>query len=108
MNDKKVTLSGDKPEEIVPGAPAPIDEKTGMHKDYWILSEEERGKGFVRPVRTTYTHNVCGGETKMNMKIAETYARDPKFYGATFCCECSNHFPVKEFVWKGTGEEVGS
>lgn len=28
----------------------------GQNKAYLILSEEERAKGFVRPVRTIYTH----------------------------------------------------
>src|SRR4051794_8569721 len=50
-NENKVTLSGRLPEEWGSGAPAPIDPATGMHKDYWVLSAEERAKGFVRPVR---------------------------------------------------------
>ena len=33
-----------------------IDPKTGMQKGYVVLSEEERAKGFVRPVRQEYTH----------------------------------------------------
>jgi hypothetical protein len=35
---------------------ATIDSVTGMQKDYLVLSEEERAKGFVRPVRTQYRH----------------------------------------------------
>lgn len=108
MTDKRTTLSGKEPEEIVPGAPAPIDEKTGMHKDYWILSKEERAKGFIRPVRNSYVHKPCGGLTKMHNSFAETYARDPKFYGSTFCCGCKGHFPVGEFTWDGSNELVGS
>lgn len=51
----------------------------------------------------------CGGLTKMNsVKICETYARDPKFYGATFCVHCEKHLPVSEFFWDNTEEEVGS
>lgn len=76
----------------------------GQHESYIVLSDEEIKKGFVRPVRTTYVHNECGTETMMNQKIAETYARDPNFYGATFCCGCGDHFPVDEFTWKGTDE----
>lgn len=38
------------------GAPKPIDRITGQHGAYWVLTEEERKKGFVRPVRTTYVH----------------------------------------------------
>lgn len=33
-----------------------IDPTTGMQKDYIVLSEEERAKGFVRPVRQSYRH----------------------------------------------------
>jgi len=108
MEKKRTTLSGKEPEQIVPGAPAPIDPKTGMHKDYWILSDEERAKGFVQPVRYNYVHDKCGTSTKMGVKLAETYARDPKFYGSTFCVCCKGHFPVSEFLWEGTDIRVGS
>lgn len=143
--------------------------KTGQHEIYLVLSDEERAKGFVRPVRNVYVHigrkpqykgiwymlddekkkefpnkdyvaimtvltdengkptggsyvtqkeldawregkyiDGCGTETRMGQVLSETYARDPKFYGATFCCQCNKHLPVSEFVWKGTNETVGS
>ncbi len=50
----------------------------------------------------------CGVVTNMGESLAETYARDPSFYGLTFCCGCSTHLPVEEFVWEGTNERVGS
>jgi hypothetical protein len=75
---------------------------------YLILSEEERAKGFVRPYRNKYVHTVCGAETVMSRAISETYARDPKFYGATYCTKCQMHKPVVEFVWSSDGEVVGS
>jgi hypothetical protein len=78
---------------------------------YLVLSDEERAKGFVRPVRRSYIHTVCGGLTSMAQGIAETYARDPGFYGSTYCVHCRMHRPVGEhgeFVWDGTGEKVGS
>lgn len=50
----------------------------------------------------------CGARTEMTRGIAETYARDPKFYQQTFCVKCRQHFPVAEFVWEGTDEVVGS
>lgn len=83
-------------------------EKTGQHEAYLVLSEEEIAKGFVRPVRTKYVHDKCGGLTQMSQKIAETYARDPNFYGATFCVGCNMHLPVCEFTWDGTNLKVGS
>jgi len=144
-------------------APAPIDSRTGMHEAYWVLSEVERAKGFVRPVRRSYRHvgvakpknpvrdltstelerhgnygyvkyeeypqegdslvcgrfwtqkdldgRGCGTTTTMGLALAETYARDPSYYGSTFCCGCGTHLPVGvggEFVWEGTQERVGS
>lgn len=75
---------------------------SGMQETYLVLSDQERAKGFARPVRTTYRHLTCGAETTMGWSIAETYARDPAFYGGTFCVSCGTHFPVGaagEFVW---------
>lgn len=140
----------------------PITEETtklkenGQQNDYVILCEEERKKGFVRPVRRTYKHvgirpkyptvdltaeqlehfkdygyvkfekypegssslgrywtakqlsSGCGAVTSMSQSIAETYARDPKFYGGTFCIGCGTHLPVEEFVWIDDGQVVGS
>lgn len=108
----KVTSNGREPVlSENSSAPFPIDPKTGQHEGYWVLSEDERAKGFVRPVRTKYLHLPCGVVTRMNQSIAETYARDPKFYGATFCISCKGHYPVGvdgEFVWDGTNEKVGT
>lgn len=76
---------------------------------HWVLSEEERKKGFVRPVRRSYIHISCGTVTKMSTPIAETYARDPKYYGSTFCCHCKKHLPVAEFHWDDVEKsQVGS
>lgn len=88
-----------------------INPKTGMQKGYVVLAEEERAKGFVRRVRRSYVHEKCGGVTTMAQTIAETYARNPFFYGGTFCASCGEHFPVGEngeFVWEGTKEKVGT
>ena len=52
----------------------------------------------------------CGTTTTMADKIAETYATDPQFYGATFCASCNKHLPVGEtgeFVWED-GSRVGT
>lgn len=102
---------------------------------YLVLSEAERAQGFVRPVRRAYVHVgpppgaevdpadprrhgrtlsvlgdlACGRETRMSLEIAETYARDPSFYGATYCVGCQAHLPVAEFVWSDAPtERVGS
>jgi hypothetical protein len=78
----------------------------GMQKDYLVLSEEERAKGFVRPVRDSYQHLTCGGVTTMGLAIAETYARNPLFYSGTYCATCRSHHSVGEngeFVWVENG-----
>lgn len=159
----RATLSGRPPESLTePGAPAPIDPATGMHRDYWVLPDEERAKGFVRPVRRSYKHvgvprpsnlrdltaeeaerhgsfgyvkfesygperepvtgrfwtqaqldglGGCGTVTTMGQVLAETYARQPDFYGATFCANCAKHLPVGEqgeFTWEPDGSRVGT
>jgi hypothetical protein len=105
---------------------------TGQQKAYVVLSPEERAKGFVRSVRRSYVHvgklqqmenpdhpsgvtqewemrvGGCNRTTTMGLALAETYARDPSFYSDTFCSHCAHHFPLDQFVWKGTTEQVGS
>lgn len=44
--------------------------------------------------------------TKMSQDIAETYARNPRFYGATFCIQCRRHIPLAEFVWLPDGSPM--
>lgn len=135
-------------------------EPVPQNEVYLVLSEEERAKGFVRPVRATYRHvgikpqhplrdlegegeeaelarqygyvkferypdaetgltgrfwtqeqldaRGCGRVTTMGRELAETYARDPHFYGSTYCVHCHKHLPVAEFVWEGSEERVGS
>lgn len=116
---------------LVDGSPVTADHRelkeNGQQRDYVVLSAEERARGFVRPVRRSYTHvgidpvmdgcvlikvgkNGCGCVTTMSLPIAETYARDPKFYSGTFCIGCGKHFPVGEngeFVWED-GSKVGT
>ncbi len=104
-------------------------ESTGQHKSYIVLCAEERAKGFVRPYRDAYKHvgrlddivndagdvvlkdhrlGGCGSVTTMGRALSETYARDPAFYGSTFCVSCNKHFPVGEFTWTADGATVGS
>jgi hypothetical protein len=108
----------------------PIDRsirEDGQQREYYVLPDEERAKGFVRPVRATYLHvgknpemrghvlikpdGACGTRTTMGRALAETYARQPDFYSGTFCVGCGAHFPVGEegeFIWEGTTERVGT
>lgn len=104
---------------------SPVDQ----NEVYLVLSEAERAKGFVRPLRRAYVHRYwldgssdalpavitsldgmggCGALTTMGLALCETYARDPSFYGATYCVGCRMHRPVGEFRWDEDGEVVGS
>ncbi len=88
-----------------------IDPENGQQMSYLVLSEEERKKGLVQPVRMSYNHSRCGTVTTMNKAIAETYARNPGYYGGTYCAKCQAHFPVGadgEFTWVGTDIKVGT
>ena len=72
--------------------------------------EADRGSVVGRWWTEKQLKSGCGGSTKMGLAIAETYARNPKFYGATFCCNCGQHFPVGEggeFEWED-GSKVGT
>ena len=133
----------------------------GQQDAYLVLSEEERKKGFIRPLRMKYKHvgirpvhptreltaeekerykdvgyvlfeqypktdassvegrfwtqaqldSGCDEITTMGLPIAETYARNPGFYGSTFCTKCKKHLRVGEhgeFVWVPDGSRVGT
>lgn len=142
------------------------DEPGPQNEAYLVLSEAERAKGFVRPLRLSYRHvgiagpryalrdvtgeergryagegwekyeeypaqakgsalgrhwtpeelgsvgKGCGTVTTMNRAIAESYARSPGMYGATYCCGCRRHLPVGpqgEFTWvEADGSEAGN
>jgi len=139
-----------------------VDETPGLqNKKYLVLSEAERAKGFVRPLRKSYVHvgeqgpkyplrdltaeeqerhggygyvkyepypesesplvgrfwtqkqldavgKGCQSVTTMGDVLAETWARDPQFYGSTYCAHCQMHLEVSQFVWYGTDERLGS
>jgi len=84
------------------------DEPVPQNEAYLVLSDAERAKGFVRPYRDRYVHTFCGSETVMGVALSETYARNPNFYGATYCVKCSKHLPVSEFYWSADHKPVGS
>lgn len=67
----------------------------GQHERHPLNTEGE----FIAPVRNVYTHNTCGVATKIGSGIAETYAKNPRFYGRTFCVGCRDYFPIDEFKW---------
>lgn len=95
MSDRMISGGGQVPAD---DSHKEIDPRTGQQRGYVVLTPEERAKGFVNPVRTSYVHD-CGEVTTMSRDIAETYARDPWFYSGTFCCRCCAHFSLEQFHW---------
>lgn len=57
--------------------------------------------------RAQLDNEGCRAVTTMAPEIAETYARDPHFYGTTYCVRCRKHLPVAEFEWED-GSKLGS
>jgi hypothetical protein len=76
----------------------PDDPNSSLTGRFWTQAQLDAvGKG-------------CGTETTMGRAIAETYAREPRYYGSTFCCACGKHLPVGdagEFAW-ADGSRVGT
>lgn len=57
VSDTRVPLKGPvEPGREDRGTPTSEHLPDGQAKDHWILSDEERAKGFVRPVRLSYKH----------------------------------------------------
>lgn len=79
----------------------------GQYERHPVLPKNDKAK-FIRPYRVSYRHKTCDGVTYMGRAIAETYARDPKYYTHTFCAWCKTYPVVSEFIWTEDGKEVGS
>jgi len=103
MSDQILTSGRPVPEDR---SHTEIDPSTGMQRAYIVLSLEERAKGFVKPVRDIYVHQKCGVRTVMGIALAQTHARNPRFYSGTFCVGCREHFPLNEFTWDSDGEPM--
>ena len=87
-----------------------LDEIRETNLSYLLLAQQ-----LIREDRAEATFRLGISEEvadavreKQATDIAETYARDPKFYGGTYCVSCRMHRPVAEFTWDGTDQRVGS
>lgn len=79
---------------------------SGQHERYpsSVHLGEDGMPAYKQPVRNTYRHRVCGAVTTMRGDdLCLTYATNPHFYGATFCCLCRTHLPLSEFEWEPDG-----
>lgn len=94
------------------------DEQTRFHDSGYVKfeaypdSESPMTGRFWTQGQLDSINKGCGAETTMGLPIAETYARNPGFYGETFCAVCGSHFPIGrdgEFVWADAPtERVGT
>ncbi len=86
------------------------EEKARHGADYVKYEEypESEAPKLGRAWTQAQLDSGCGTVTTMGRALSETYARQPDFYGATFCCRCNRHLRVDEFVWTADGQVVGS
>ena len=81
--------------------------KVSQEKTETELSDNERARGFVRPLRNTNKHPECGGITLMSDKIAENMAKKPNHYDEMYCIDCKTSAPLDKFIWHGTDIKLG-
>lgn len=89
------------------------DQKARYEEKYGYVKFEEYPQSERPLVGRFWTQKQldekgCGYVTTMDRSISETYARNPRFYGSTYCVYCGKHRPVAEFIWTADGEKVGS
>ena len=119
-------------EEIAKGFVRPLRQSyqhVGLYPKYPLrdLTEEEHERydkfGYIKYeeypkdlniglgrfwTKAMLNNNSCNHITKMHIVLCETYARQPTFYGSTYCVGCQMHKPVEEFIWVEDGARVGS
>ncbi len=89
------------------------DEEKGRYAEYGYVKYEAYPSGsaclgrFWTQAQLDSVGKGCGVVTTMGKSLAETWARDPHFYGGTFCTGCRTHIGVAEFVWED-GSRLGT
>lgn len=77
--EQKMCTTSGRPVDVVR---AEQTESSGQHKDYIVLCEEERQKGFVRPFRDKYIHvGVDGHEIDPSVSAPQAPLVRPCFAG---------------------------
>lgn len=86
------------------------DEEQARYPEYVKFETYPEGGSKVGRywTQTQLDTRGCNTETVMGQALSETYARNPSFYGATYCVACQKHLPVAEFVWSVDRQVVGS
>ncbi len=95
----KVATSGITPGYEDAPAPGPVG-PSGQHTSYWVLSEEERAKGFVRPVRRSYVHvGPTGPTSPLRELTAEEKERYAEFNYVGYEAYGPDKAPVTGRFW---------
>jgi hypothetical protein len=107
--------------QLTDGSPVPadrshteIDPATGMQKGYVVLTAEERAKGFVKPVRRSYTHvGPPGAPPNLRDLTPEEHERYDQYGYAKFEPYGEDQSPVTGKFWteaelKRAGKRCGS
>lgn len=73
---------------------------TKQYKKTLVHHESERTPAkFVNQLRNKFRHLKCHQMSTVATSVAETLARDPKFYKELFCGTCQVYVPITELVW---------
>jgi hypothetical protein len=105
----------------IPGPKYPLRDLSDEQKDAYRDSGYIKYEAYPEEMRPSLGRfwtqkqldNVgkgCKTVTTVSLSIAKTYARNPHFYGATYCAGCRMHRSVGkdgEFVWED-GTRVGT
>jgi hypothetical protein len=81
-------------------------EEHERYDQYLYIKYEEGAERYWTQERLDRSKRKCGVVTTMGLQLSATYARDPKFYNATYCCGCGTHYPLNEFHWTADGEPM--
>jgi len=76
-----------------------IDPRTGQQKAYVVLSEDERAKGFVRPVRRSYRHVGPPAPSGLRDLTADEHERYDQFGYAKFEEYGPDRSPITGKFW---------
>jgi len=79
--------------------------ENGQYENYPTIDEGE----FEQAPRKWYIHvDGCGEETGMSEELVKSVARNPEYYGKTYCAGCEEHVPVSEVEWQDGSDWVVS
>lgn len=96
MDKPRATTSGKPPERLDGGTPTERKRSDGQYADYWVLPEEERAKGYVRPYRDSYQHVGVRPEFPLRDLTEDELERYAQFNYAKF-----EEYPVSKLPLVG-------